>query len=670
MTPLNFAADIKGIKRLTAGNEKRKRKREMESAEKRFIAWDGEGAKSLSERAQSYVLLGCSTGDKIISESLRTRDCFEFMLQIATENPNCIHAGFAFDYDVNMILKDLTPKHFATLKEIGRVKWNQYTIEHVPGKWFTVTRNHPIRQSIKISEAWGFFQSSFVKAIKSYIPTHPLMAELAVIEEGKGERNNFTFEKIDYITKYWEIEIQLLEALLDQLREYMYDAGFPITSWHGPGAIANYVYKTQGIADHKTISPQPVRDAAAFAYAGGRFELFRMGRAVGDVYSLDINSAYPNAIAQLPSLAEGHWEHVYFPDTIEEFGVYRVEMDFPPAPYRKAGPVFHRDKKGNVSFPWQTKGWYWSPEVKHIFRQSDSKIRVLEGWVFVGWETRPFSEFVPQFYNARRELKAAKIGSEKALKLALNSLYGKMAQRVGWERNNEPPKWHQLEWAGWVTSMTRAMLYDVMLAIPREQLIAVETDGIYTTCNPATIGITDSTDLGGWEINEYAEIMYVQSGVYFIRDREDKWTGKYRGLDAGSLSDESMAGYLQTLAPNPSPDNPWPRISGPTTRFHGYRSSLHRQGAFEGGMKQFHRVWETSTREISPGDIGKRRHLSPWCSACREEMSGYDGLHDLVINSAAILDPESQKHDIPWEYREETRQWREHVSRTEDLISL
>jgi len=91
--------------------------------------------------------------------------------------------------------------------------------------------------------------------------------------------------------------------------------------------------------------------------------------------------------------------------------------------------------------------------------------------------------------------------AQVALKLCMNSMYGKLAQRIGWDPiNRRLPPWHQLEWAGWVTSYTRAKLFNMLRRIPFKHLIAVETDGIYTTMNPARLGIEHSETLGGWEI--------------------------------------------------------------------------------------------------------------------------------------------------------------------------
>ena len=625
-----------GTTKLNPGSTKR-------VVSKPFICWDGEGVTHDGHTKQDSVLLGNSEGEYITGKALSTLESLEFIIATADKYPNSIHVGYAFDYDANMILKDLTPHHFEVLAKDGAVRWGNFRIEHVPSKWLLITKrgmNGEKNKTVKINDVFGFFQTSFLKAINSYIPDSPLMSQLQVVVDGKAARKLFTYDELDAIIHYWSVEIALFKELVEKLREYLYSVDLFVQQWHGPGAIANYVYRTKGVEQHKDETIEGVRDAARYGYAGGRFELFRMGRHVGPIYGFDINSAYPAAIANLPSLTEGRWEHTDYPRTISEFGIYRIRMTN-SAEVLRPGPAFHRDARSNITFPWTTENWYWSPEA-HILSQIPG-VEIIEAYEYSGATTKPFT-FVTDMFNQRRDMKARKEGSEKAIKLALNSLYGKMAQRVGWEHTGTAPKWHQLSWAGYVTSSTRAKLYSVMSRIPQEKLIAVETDGIYTTATPAEVGITHSVELGGWEVVQYDEIMYAQSGVYFYK-KDGLWTGKYRGLDAGSLTHESMAEYLSTLGST----EPWGPITGPTTRFIGYKSALMRQSAGEGEIFQHHRRWETKTKEINVGRVGKRIHNPAKCVACYLGKSAYEMPHDLVINTMSMFEPRSVKHDIPWE---------------------
>ena len=659
---------------------------------KSFIAWDGEGAVDIFGRTlpQNYVLLGNSTGERIIAERLTTDQCLAFLTEQGRKHRDAIHVAFAFDYDANMILRDLPVTRLERLRTspTNSVYWKDYRIEYIKGKYLQITHHGKSwpedksdKTTIRIQDMFGFFQTSFVNAIKGYLPDHPLMADLDKVESGKSERNNFTFDKINYIASYWETEIALLEALAERLRYVLYKGGFYITDWYGPGAIASFLNRKHNIKEHMAECPSPVREAARYAYCGGRFELFSCGRFTGPIYSLDINSAYPWAITKLPSLTEGHWRYVkeVDPENLAEFGVYHIKVGGKPRNY-KPGPLFYRNKNHEISFPYGAEGWYWTPEAKIAWDEdkefrtqglpewvtdSIDQMQFLEGWEYVGWKTRPFS-FVQEMYDTRRELKAKGDLAQMGYKLALNSIYGKTAQRVGWEHRDGPPIWHQLEWAGYITSACRARLYDVMRRIPGNQLIACETDGIYTTYSPEELGIKSSKELGGWEINEYQEMLYAQSGIYAAKDMEGKWGSKYRGLDKTTISPDDLAAHLKLMKPG-VPE--WPPIIGKQVRFIGFRLALQKKSMGEGKVRQFLCRWVESYKEVKIGRIGKRRHYGFLCPACMAEKSAYDMPHRLR-NHTAFLEGISTPHAIPWENPEEIENvwWREESDNSEVII--
>lgn len=629
-----------------------------------FVAWDGEGQNLRGpHRPQSYVLFGASTGDYLLRpEHIHTFELLNFIIEVGARNPYAFHVGFAFNYDANMILQSLQEKTLERLHKNGQVSLHnndgtRFHIQFRPSKWFSVTkyeahydgkRNPTAKRTVKIYDLFGFFGKSFVKSYEELIGPVP-----EILSEGKAARSDFASESLEFIEKYWLVEIDMLRELADALRRNLYGAGLRITSWHGPGALASYSLRQHGIKASMAVCPTEVREAARYAYAGGRFEMFRLGRTMGPIYSVDINSAYPFAITRLPDLTCGTWQRTVRPDAskLARFGVYRVRL-LPTMDgsflERSPGPLFHRDPMGNISFPWVLDGWYWSPEVRNLARLPKDRYEIVEGWEYVGsrraGQALPF-EWLNGIYDKRREWKSLGIASQLALKLLMNSIYGKLAQRVGWnEEKRTAPPWHQLEWAGWVTSHCRAMLWDVMSRIPREHVIAVETDGLYTTYDPALLGMKDSKELGSWEVEVYDEILYVQSGMAWLR-KGDVWTCKRRGLDVKTFSLDDCVSYLQSL----SASNEWEPFEGQTTRFIGVGAAL----ASEAPFKIRHCVWQTTSREIRPGQGGKRIHVSKQCHACDAGLSAFDAAHDMSIRSLAYRHPESSPHDIPWENSDE-----------------
>lgn len=662
----------------------RKASRQMPLERRPFIAWDGEGANLKGDNApQHYVLFGASTGDYIADtqRGLAFGRLAELILKVGRENPDAWHVGYFFDYDANMILRTLSDKTLRVFYYNGRhVKTRlmdfdsaRYGVTYRRGKWLRITKylegydretNPHATESVTIYDIGSFYACSFVKAVReNLLPSHPEIADtLAIVEEGKTHRGSEQFNDAAYVERYWLAEIRLMQMLADDLRKRVYGAGFRVRQWYGPGVLANASMRQHGIKAHMEPAPDVVREASRYAYAGGRFELFKVGRIQGPIYSVDINSAYPYAISQLPSLANGEWRYVSKPTRLARFGVYHVRLKTRMAFAKIPGPLFHRDEYHNISFPWVTEGWYWSPEVSHVMNTGG--VDIVEGWEWhATTNERPF-DYIRDMYEKRREWKAQGIPAQLALKLCMNSMYGKMAQRVGYDsKNGRIPQWHQLEWAGWVTSYTRAMLYRVMRGLPKGSVIAVETDGIYTTANPASLNLRIGGGLGEWESDTYDEMLYIQSGLAWLR-KGDKWTPKRRGLDADSFTLTDAQNYVRSL----SAGGEWSPFVGTTNRFIGLGAALNSNAP----LKTMHCRWLRSEREIYVGERGKRQHVAAACDACKAGENAYDMPHDLVIVSRAY-DPAqmlSTPHSIPWEGNDtgDVAEWRDYQDVTEELI--
>src|SRR5690348_2177379 len=283
-----------------------------------FIFWDGEGINHEGEgKPQSYVLFGNSEGEYIQAYRLSTLECLDLLLDSAKKHRNAIHVGFGFKYDTEMILADLPPRYWEILKRKGRVRWKGYFLIYHPGKRLTVRRYQGAKISITHFDIYSFFQMSFVRALKAWMAPEEI-GEIDRVSHGKGKRGDFKYEELETLIKpYWQTELVLGKKLAERLRELLGVAGIIPSQWFGPGAIASTIYKQRSISNYmsrlpeyayeqryKTNLPKQVYDAARVAYAGGRFELFKLGHYPSTVYQYDINSAYPAAIASLPDLSE------------------------------------------------------------------------------------------------------------------------------------------------------------------------------------------------------------------------------------------------------------------------------------------------------------------------------------------------------------------------------
>lgn len=618
---------------------------------RQFICWDGEGAKLGGEgKPQNYILFGNCLGDYITGRDLTFKQIIDLIIKTEEANPDSWHVSFAFTYDVNQIVKHLSRPQHIRLHSTGELAYGSYYISWQRGKVFQVTKRYKDgrKTTATIYDIFSFFASSFVKAVKQYLGSTP---ELEVVEAGKEKRMAFSSmsELDDLILPYWKTEITLMHKLVDALRERLYEADLFITKWHGPGALASYAMKKHGIKHHMQKTPPAVNRAAQHAYAGGRFELYKAGRYQGPIYSLDINSAYPHVISNLPSLQGAEWEHISHPTSMDlsYTGLFRVKWPRLHLFAKEVAPGFYRDKFDRIFYPPQVDGWYWTSEARDIFRTGqryDVTPIFEEAYILsTDIDEMPF-RWVRDVYQRRANWKKLGIPAQLSLKLLLNSMYGKMAQRIGWnEDTKEPPNWHQLEYAGLVTSEVRSRVWNALMQFNWRDIIAVETDGIYVTQNPRELDFNIGDGLGQWEIGEYEEVVYLQNGFYFLRDKNGNLTSKYRGLDPGSVDYDSIRNLLRSIS---DPRDRWPSIIGTTTRF----ITLGAANPIYANYREKFCTWEEmKDREIEIG-VGKRVHIPENCEACHMDRGPWDSLHDLCIGIHQPTDSGiSKPHPLPWE---------------------
>jgi len=613
-----------------------KRPSRLANSDRPFIAWDGEGINPDGGGPQNYSLLVCATPDgtrHIKSPHLSTLEILDFLISVESDYPHAYHVGFGMGYDFNQFLSSLRREAVEILHKTGFIYlcMRQYRVEWRKGKYLRVTRYHPHKISLTIYDTFAFFHTSFVKACESFLGSSETLERIKL---GKSRRQDFRYEEIDNdILPYCEDEVIWLVRLMDRLRDLLDAAGIHISHWWGPGAVASAVLRKSSVHSHMCSAPEAVREAARYAYAAGRFEMPKLGR-VHPVWGIDINSAYPTAISDLPTLSQGNWRRVENPTRLVRFGVYRVKSAhlIDRMGSRVLAPLFHRDRQHRISYHWFSDGWYWTPEAELVI--DDPNFIISEGWEWIpNNEERPF-KWVRDMYRRRQIWKKQGNQAQYVLKIAMNSLYGKMAQRVGWDKKNWlPPKWHQLEWAGWVTSWTRARIYRICKALGLDTIVSIETDGVYTTRDPSEIGIVASEEMGGWSVTEYRQALYVQSGLAWLEKTDGSWEIKFRGLDPDSLT-----WSLLRLASTEGWDSP---LEGTTTRFVGAGAALM--------SKEFNnkwRQWTVTPKLVAVGGDGKRTHHKDSCRACHDHKSPMDMPHDLIITPR--ITGMSEPHPLPW----------------------
>lgn len=131
------------------------------------------------------------------------------------------------------------------------------------------------------------------------------------------------------------------------------------------------------------------------------------------------------------------------------------------------------------------------------------------------------------FYQMRRDVgKDTPVGI--ALKLVMNSGYGKFAQSVG------NPKYANPIWASLITSGTRCLILSAIASHPHgyRDLVMVATDGVYFRTPHPELEL--GTALGQWECAVKENAFVFKPGVYWDKKARANWDeakgAKSRGI--------------------------------------------------------------------------------------------------------------------------------------------
>ena len=576
---------------------------------RKFRAFDGEGV-TLKDGSHIYTmfaskLYGEPSTDILDSRGLSSVAIFDYILKTAKDDAiNVIYGG---SYDFNMWLSDMSESELRNVYSRKFYQWRGYRLSWRRGKSFTISRvtddGKKIGRSVTVYDVVSFFQCVFVKACDDYLGDDFVGRDEIIAQ--KAARGTFKNEDLHSVRHYNELELENLLRLVYELRARLNKVGLRPRRWDGPGAVAAALLAREGVKNHLCEAPPEVAQAARYAYAGGRFEVIKFGHVVKPAWEYDVNSAYPSALRHVPSLAHGVWKRYTgaAAKAVRPFAIYHIEYEG----FRKdiPGALFRRHDNGSISYPLNVTGWYWSPEyevTREYCERGYGKIRVLEAWVFIPdvGAPKPF-EFIEGLYNKRRALKKAKDGAHVGIKLALNSLYGKLAQQVGAEFRNgkwSKPPFHQLEYAGYTTSYCRAKVLRAVLD-NLDDVIAFETDAVFSSTE---LSVPVSSNLGDFGAVVFGDLSYVQSGLYFGESETN--IAKTRGVDRGTLT------RSEVLAKMTEPKAADRFATVHMTRFTGAGLAL---------MQGFHkwRRWEVVSKNLTLEPTGKRVHVG-----CKSDRMG------------------------------------------------
>lgn len=314
-------------------------------------------------------------------------------------------------------------------------------------------------------------------------------------------------------------------------------AGIKIKAYElfGSGSLAAAAFR-----EHKlTINKHSAKDESTdwipwLDYFGGMIETPIIGIVRGKAHEEDLNSAYPAAMIHLPCRKNGHgyWKHIKRFGAPEAYGITEhtlghVLMDFWNVETPSTPPFMVRDKQGSVYQPLRGRNtWVTMPEYVAAVNQFGlARIQAKQAVIWVQkCDCPPPLAWLHDLFEKRRMIKLQMRQLEKgspewwrlnvhqeAIKLVINSCYGKLAQRrptIG--------RYTDLHYASHITGATRAKVRERTWRREKNGSIVIyqHTDSVLSVGHkPPTRDIGEKLGEWGLEDKNTEDAFILQPGL-------------------------------------------------------------------------------------------------------------------------------------------------------------
>jgi len=445
----------------------------------------------LADSEGNFIELGSITPENIIKFlfSKRYQGAWNFFYNVTFDAEVIlkIFGEILYDYKRTRLLK---------------FQFQGYTIEYIPQKKIAIRKGHHSSIFFDIAQ---YYHESLSNAYLHNIGVLPEWY-IDVKKQRKSFTRKFATKYPAKIRKYCIQDCIYTKELAIHWIKVFYNAfEFYPQRFISSGYLAEKVLINNGInMPLFKETPLPVNEFAWKSYFGARFEILKRG-FIGTAHLYDINSAYPYVLANIPDITKGKWvkRKSIHPNSV--LGFFKIQCNIPDCKYIPPFPFRINNK---LIFP-SGKFITYVTQAELQACKDNSLYRVLEGYQFVtDSPIYPYRKFINSLYQKRLELKEQNNPLQLPLKVILNSIYGKTAQRVG----NRIGNLFSPVISATITGTTRAMLYEFIQKYGIERdVVSFATDSIITTKKLDV----DSSDLGGWAFENTGNDVYVlQNGIY------------------------------------------------------------------------------------------------------------------------------------------------------------
>lgn len=466
-------------------------------------------------------LLADSEGNFIDYPNITFENVVEFLFKHEGRWLFC----YNLQYDAECILKLLPSEIFDPYREKKRLrfKYQDYAITYIPKKQLKIQKK---KHTVSLYDIAQYCDNKPLSSAYLEYVKKPLHQEYLKTKES---RKSFSLRHYSrhkkQIRSYCITDCILTKELAENWLDTFCKAfAFYPANWISSGYLAEKVLVYNKIPIPFFIDiPYEIQKLAWETFYGGRFELIQRG-FIGYCCLYDINSAYPYALTHLPDITNGKWFNSRKINPNSALGFFHIsaQIDYSV----KIAPFPFRTKNNRIIYPvGEFETFVTLEELKAVTGDPKIKYKIVDSYQFIPNKncTYPFRKFITEQYDKRLKLKNEENPSERAIKIILNSIYGKTAQRV----NNQMGNLFNPVISSYITGFTRAQLYKFVKDNGLDNdVVAFATDAI--ACRKKIVGL-DSKKLGEMKLEKEANDNYFLSNGFYRFD--GVWKNRGIGYD-------------------------------------------------------------------------------------------------------------------------------------------
>ena len=480
----------------------------------------------------------------------------EEVLRFLRRKQNTIYFCFNLRFDVQSIIKMLPRENIIELgtKDMHKTKYGDFFLTYIPKKKFSIRKG---RGAVHIFDIAQFYQGmSLDAAAQKYLGDSKSATELGINRQRIGSEKGYYEQNRGNIMEYCKKDAWLTKNLVlfmeNTFAKIEFEGNEPAVNFDRPISVASIAEKW--MSQRSVKYPRVLRFmqengwylAAQEAYRGGRFSTLQRGNFDMSLYDYDLNSAYPATMITLPNWSDGSFEIIDVTEKMDyrdaEYAWMLVEFDCPHIPYVSSTNwewdeiICKEDGKlvemkviapnKRIYYPTGKRTrWLTKLDIDFLDRNGYS-YQIKYG---VGWQRKtnkyenPFG-WMEEFYKKRQIIKkGGDFAVQYAMKIFMNSLYGKTVQKTG----NRFRGMQNFFYGSYITSDCRNKVNQVYEDNP-DTVVNIATDGVLSTEKISGLRLSDK--LGEWGYRKYDKGIILGNGMRQLWNADGSYVTYARGL--------------------------------------------------------------------------------------------------------------------------------------------